>query len=249
MAVHRADGHMTGQLGRIHLRAGDVLLVLAPESFAPNWRGDADFSLVAAVDDPPPARRRRSWLVYAASLAMVVVAAAGWLTLFEAALAAAIAVVAGGALSAPEAWRAINVNVVLTMAVAISLGGAVAASGLAAEIASLLDASDPSRFGDVGLVVAVMVVTIALTELLTNTAAAALMVPVGLSAATQVGADPRTIAIAVMIAASCSFLTPIGYQTNLMVYGLGGYRFTDFTRLGFPLTVSSALVTAGVLSL
>jgi di/tricarboxylate transporter len=72
------------------------------------------------------------------------------------------------------------------------------------------------------------------------------MVPVGLSAATQVGADPRTIAIAVMIAASCSFLTPIGYQTNLMVYGLGGYRFTDFARVGLPLTLT-VVVMSGLL--
>lgn len=249
MAVHRSDGEFTGQLGRLQLRAGDVLLVLASASFGTRWRGDADFSLVAALDDPPPARRHRAWLPVAAAVAMIIVAATGWLTLFEAALGAAIVVVLGGVMSAREAWRSVNVDVVLTMAVAISLGGAVSASGLAAEIASLLGSDGVLRAGDVGLIAAVIVITIALTELVTNTAAAALMVPVGLSAAAEAAIDPRAIAIAVLIGASCSFLSPIGYQTNLMVYGLGGYRFTDFARVGFPLTlttIATATVTLSV---
>jgi di/tricarboxylate transporter len=249
MAVHRADGELTGQLGRLQLRAGDVLLVLASSSFATRWRGDADFSLVAALDDPPPARRRRAWLPVVAAVAMIVVAAADWLTLFEAALAAAIVVVAGGVLSAREAWRAVNVNVVLTMAVAISLGGAVSASGLATEIASVLGSDGAVRGGYVGLIAAVIIVTILLTELVTNTAAAALMVPIGLSAAAEAGADPRAITIAVLIGASCSFLSPIGYQTNLMVFGLGGYKFTDFARVGFPITLSTVITGTAMTSL
>ena len=85
-----------------------------------------------------------------------------------------------------------------------------------------------------------LVITIVLTELLTNTAAAALMVPIALSVAAETGSRPADVAvIAVLIGASCSFLSPIGYQTNLMVYGLGGYRFTDFARVGFPLTVAT----------
>jgi di/tricarboxylate transporter len=245
MAVHRADGELSGQLGRIQLRAGDVLLVLASASFGTRWRGDVDFSLVAAVDDPPPSRRHRAWLPLVAVVAMIVTAAAGWLTLFEAAIGASIVVVLGGVMSVREAWQSINLGVVLTMAVAISLGGAVSASGLAAEIASLLSSGAFAGAGDAFLIAAVMAITIALTELVTNTAAAALMVPVGLSAAAEAGVDPRAVAIAVLIGASCSFLSPIGYQTNLMVYGLGGYRFTDFARVGFPLTCT-AIVTATV---
>lgn len=249
MAVHRADGEFTGQLGRLQLRAGDVLLVLASATFGTRWRGDADFSLVAALDDPPPSRRYRAWLPLATALAMIVAAATGWLTLFEAALAAALVVVAGGVMSAREAWRSVNIDVVLTMAVAISLGGAVSASGLAAEIASLLGSDGVLSAGDVGLIAAVIIITIGLTELVTNTAAAALMVPVGLSAAAEVGADPRAIAIAVMVGASCSFLSPIGYQTNLMVFGLGGYKFTDFARVGFPLTITTVVTATTALSL
>ena len=128
-------------------------------------------------------------------------------------------------------------------------GAAVAESGLAAEIASLVARVDVLGAGDVGLVVAVMLATVVLTELLTNTAAAALMIPVALSVAADTGAEPRMVAVAVLIAASCSFLSPIGYQTNLMVFGLGGYRFRDFTRVGAPLTLSTLVTSAIVIPL
>lgn len=244
MAIHRADGQIGGQLGQATLRPGDVLLVLADDSFATRWRGHPAFSLVAAVDAPPPARRSHSWLVVGSTVGLVAASVSGVLDLFEAALGAAVLVVAGGAISVREGWRSVNLNVVATMAVAISLGSAVSASGLAARVASLVERADGLGLGDVGLVVVTMLVTIAMTELLTNTAAAALMVPIALSISSDLGADPRMLSIAVLIGASCSFLTPVGYQTNLMVYGLGGYRFTDFARVGAPLTLSTIVTGA-----
>ncbi len=247
IAVHRADGALAGQLGRIQLRGGDVLLVLSRESFEKQWRSDADFSLVAALNEQPPARARKSWLVILSVIGAIVVAAAGLVSLFEASLAAAILVVAGRAISAREGWRAVNLNVVLTMAIAISLGAAVAESGLAADIAGLILRFEVLETNDIALVVAVMLVTIVLTELLTNTAAAALMIPIALSIAADTGAEPRMLTVATLIAASCSFLSPVGYQTNLMVFGLGGYRFTDFARVGAPLTLSTIVTSAIVI--
>jgi di/tricarboxylate transporter len=224
-----------------------VLLVLADDSFAARWRGHADFSLVAALDEQPPARRDRSMLVVLTTAGLVVVAVSGVLDLFEAALASAVVVVAGRAVSVSQAWRSINVNVVATMAAAISLGSAVSASGLAEEIAGVVQRADGLGLGNVGHVVLVMLATITLTELLTNTAAAALMVPIALSIAADVGAEPRMLTIAVLIGASCSFLSPVGYQTNLMVFSLGGYRFTDFTKVGAPLTLSTVLISAAII--
>ncbi len=247
MAIHRSDGDVGGQLGQVTLRAGDVLLVLADDSFAARWRGHADFSLVAALDEQPPARRDRSMLVVLTTAGLVVVAVSGVLDLFEAALASAVVVVAGRAVSVSQAWRSINVNVVATMAAAISLGSAVSASGLAEEIAGVVQRADGLGLGNVGHVVLVMLATITLTELLTNTAAAALMVPIALSIAADVGAEPRMLTIAVLIGASCSFLSPVGYQTNLMVFSLGGYRFTDFTKVGAPLTLSTVLISAAII--
>ena len=179
---------------------------------------------------------------------MIAVAVADVLDLMEAALLAATLLVVFRIISVNEARRSINVNVVLTIALSVSLGTAVAVSGLAAEMASVLSRiGDP--FGDVGKLVAVLVATMVLTELLSNNAAAAVMLPIATAMAADGGLDPRSMAIVVLIGASCSYLSPIGYQTNLMVYSLGGYRFTDFTRLGAPLTLVTLIVTPIVVPL
>lgn len=248
LAVHRADGDLPGKLGTIPLHPGDVLLVLAGPDFATRWREYGDFSLVASVSEPPPPRRQRAWLTVGAFIGMIVLAASDVLTLFAAAVLAAAVVVAGGALSLGEARRAVDLNVVLTIALSIGLGNAVASTGLAAEVAERLVSLGDS-LGPTGLLLVVIVGTQVLTELISNSGAAAIMVPVAMSAAGGVGGDPRAFAIGVLVGASCSFLTPIGYQTNLMVYSLGGYRFSDFTRVGFPLSVTSAVVTTIMLEL
>lgn len=248
LAIHRAAGALPGKLGAIELRSGDVLLVLGGPEFDATWREHHDFVLVASLTEPPPPRRHRSWLVSLAFLGMVGLAATETMSLLEAALVAAVVVVVGGAISLGEAGRAISIDVVVTIAASISLGAAVQASGLAAELASAI-ATVGEPAGDIGQLVAILLATMLVTELLSNNAAAAVMVPVGLSAASSIGADPRAFAIAVLVGASCSFLSPIGYQTNLMVYGLGGYRFTDFARLGLPLTVITAIVTSCAIGL
>ncbi|MCB0968883.1 MAG: anion permease, partial [Ilumatobacter sp.] len=194
-----------------------------------------------------PPRRARAWVAASTFAAMLVLAATGVLTLLAASAVAAAVMVVGGVLGPSEARRAVDLNVVLTIAMSISLGNAAAESGLAAAAADRV-VGVGEGWGVFGLLLVTIVATQLLTEVLSNSGAAALMVPVGMAAATGIGADPRDFAIAVLVGASCSFLTPIGYQTNLMVYGLGGYRFTDFTRLGFPLTISCGLVTAGLLA-
>ena len=248
LAVHRADEELRGKLGTIPINAGDVLLVLAGDDFGRRWREHGDFALVSSIDEPPPPRRARAWVAALAFAAMLLLAASSVLSLLAASALAAAVMVIGGVLGPSEARRAVDLNVVLTIAMSISLGNAAASSGLATEIADRL-VSLGSSWGTFGLLLVTIVATQLLTEVLSNSGAAALMVPIGMAAAAGVGAEPRDFAIAVLVGASCSFLTPIGYQTNLMVYGLGGYRFTDFTRLGFPLTISCAVVTAALLSI
>ena len=133
----------------------------------------------------------------------------------------------------------------LVIAGAFGLAAAMETSGLADAIARLLTSAF-SALGSAGALLGVVLATVALTELVTNNAAAALMFPIALRVAADAGLEPRPFAIAITIAASCSFLTPIGYQTNTMVYGPGGYRFGDYARLGLPLTV---LVVATVVAL
>jgi di/tricarboxylate transporter len=242
LAIRRHDDDLPGKLGAVMLRPGDVLLVLATPEFERVWRGHGDFSVIASLDAPPPVRRARAGVVVAAIVAMVAAVVANLLDLMEASLLAAVVLVATRTISVTEARRAVNLNVVLTIAMSISLGTAVSVSGLAGEMATLLgNAGDP--FGNTGRLVAVLVATMILTELLSNNAAAALMLPVATAAAIDGGIDPRAFAVVVLIGASCSFLSPIGYQTNLMVYGLGGYRFADFTRVGVPLSLVTLIVT------
>lgn len=243
LAIHRSSGDISGKLGSIELRPGDVLLILGGPGFAANWRNHPDFSLVGSVAEPPPPRRARAWLVSVALVGMVVAAATNAVSLFEAALAAAALMVVGGAVSLGEARRSVDLNVVLTIALAVSLGTGVQSSGLAAQIADTVAAiGDP--FGTVGQVAAVVAGTMLLTEMISHSGAAAIMVPVGLEIAAKADVDPRAFAIAVLVGASCSFLSPVGYQTNLMVYGLGGYRYTDFTKVGLPITLCSIAVSA-----
>ncbi len=241
LAIRRHDDDLPGKLGTLTLRAGDVLLVLAGPDFGRLWGDHGDFSVVAPLSESPPARPRHGWVVMVAIVAMIALAVTGVLSLMEAALVAAAALLAMRVISPNEARRAINLNVVLTMAASISVGVAVATSGLAGHIADALVAVG-QPFGDAGATVAVLAATMLLTELLSNNASAALMFPVAIATAVEVGLDPRTMAIVVLVGASASFLAPIGYQTNLMVHSLGGYRMTDFPRLGLPLSIATLVV-------
>lgn len=241
LAIRRHDDDLPGKLGTLVLRPGDVLLVLAGPDFGQLWGDAADFSVVAPLAESPPARPRGGWMVIAAIVGMIALAVTGVLSLMEAALLAAAVLLVLRVISPTEARRAVNLNVVLTMAASISVGVAVATSGLAGHIADVLVAVG-RPFGDVGVTVALLAATMLLTELLSNNASAALMFPVAVASAVEIGLDPRTAAIVVLIGASNSFLAPIGYQTNLMVHSLGGYRLTDFTRLGLPLSLATLVV-------
>jgi di/tricarboxylate transporter len=242
MAIHRSGERLEAKLGEVRLRPGDLLLVLGDADFGRRWQGREDFLLVSAVQGGTPLRRNRARIVELITLALIVLSGTGALSLLKAASLAALAVIAVGALTPAEARRAINFDIIVLIAASFGLGAAMQASGLAAEIGGLLlDVSEP--FGAVGVLAGVLLATIILTELLSNNAAAVLMFPIALATATEAGLNFRPFAIAILIAASCSFLTPIGYQTNLLVFGMGGYRFRDFTRLGAPLTLLTVIVS------
>jgi di/tricarboxylate transporter len=135
----------------------------------------------------------------------------------------------------------VEIEVLVVIAASFGLGAAIESSGLAA----LLGHAIVDTLSDLGVrwvLLGVVLATMAMTEFISNNAAAALMFPVAMAAAGEVGADPRAFAVAVAVSASLSFLTPIGYQTNTMVYGPAGYRFGDYWRLGAPLTLVSIVV-------
>jgi di/tricarboxylate transporter len=243
LAIHRAGERVPGKLGEVVLRPGDVLLVLGPPGFRRRWIDQGDFLLVASLDGDTPPRKEKAPIVGAVTAALLLTVGSGALDILEGALLAAFALVVTGVLSANEARRAVDLSVIVVIAGSFGLGAAIGVSGLADEIARIL--IEPfSAFGDVGLLVGVVITTMVLTELITNNAAAVLMFPIALAAASQAGLDPRGFAFAIAIGASASFLTPIGYQTNTMVYGMGGYHFSDFVRLGLPLSVMVIVVSA-----
>jgi di/tricarboxylate transporter len=165
------------------------------------------------------------------------------LDILPAAFLAAFALVALRVLTPGEARDAVDLNVVVLIAASFGLGAAMSESGLAKQVATLF-VQPLGGLGGVGLLVGVLVATTLLTELITNNAAAVLMFPIAVAAALQADFDARPFAIAVAIGASASFLTPVGYQTNTMVYGIGGYRFGDFARVGLPLTLLMIVVVA-----
>jgi di/tricarboxylate transporter len=240
-AIHRAGERLTGKLGDIHLRTGDILMLVADSGFGRRWRDHDGLLLVSQYGGPVPIRREKALLVQVAAGALIVVAATNLLDLTQAALVAAVAIVAGGVLSVREAREAVDFNTVMLVALSFGLGSAVDASGLDEVLAlGLVDAL--SGLGDIGILLGILLATLLATELLSNNAAAILLFPVAAEASRASGVDFRALAVAILIGASCSFLTPIGYQTNTLVYGMGGYRFGDFTRMGAPLTLITILV-------
>jgi di/tricarboxylate transporter len=242
VAIHRAGHRLEGKLGQVPVRVGDTLLILADRDFRSRWYDRNDFLLVSPLDSTPPVSSNRAVWVGLVIAGIVVTATTGVVTLLEASLVGSFLLVIGQVLTLGEARRAVNLDVVLLIAAALGLGRAATESGLANKIADLMvDAF--GGWGDAGTLLGLVLATIVLTELVTNAAAAAIMVPIALATAQQVGEDPRGFAIAIAIAASASFLSPIGYQTNTMVYGPGGYRFSDYSRLGLPVTATVVAVT------
>lgn len=236
IAIHRAGRRVERKFGEVELRVGDTLMLLTDPGFAGRWRDRNDFLLVSRLGGSPPAVSRKAWLVGLITAAIVVGAGSGVVPILQAALVGAILLLVFRVMTPGEARAAVDLDVIIVIAAAFGIGAAMEASGLAAHLAGGLTSAF-GGFGEIGVLVGVVLTTVLVTELITNNAAAVLMFPIAMSSALDVGADPRTFALAVAVAASASFLTPIGYQTNTMVYGMGGYRFTDYARLGLPLTV------------
>ncbi len=245
LAIHRAGERVRAKLGTVRLRAGDTLLLLAGEGFKDRWDHRNHFLLISRIGGLAPATTRQALLVGLVLVGVVAAATSGLLPIVHAALAGAFVVLASGVLSPTEARRALDLDVLLLIAAAFGVGAAVRVSGLADVVAGGITASF-APLGPRGLLLGVVLVTLVLTEAVTNNAAAVLVFPVAVDVALGAGLDSRPFAIALALAASASFLTPIGYQTNTMVYGPGGYRFGDYARLGFPLTL---LVIVGIVGI
>lgn len=242
VAIHRAGERINEKLGSVRLRPGDVLLVIGGKDFLERFRDQRDFALIAPLRGMKPVRREHARVVELAILGLIVTAGTGLLDLLQVSLVLALGLVAFRVISPAEARRAVDFDVIMLMGTSFGLASAVAASGLAKEVANLLvQVSEP--LGDLGILAGILITTMVMTELLSNNAAAALMFPIAMATAEQSGLDPRPFAMVILFGATLSFLTPIGYQSNTLVWSMGGYRYGDFSRLGAPLTLAVIGVT------
>jgi di/tricarboxylate transporter len=241
VAVARNGERLHMKIGDIVLKPGDTLLVEAHPSFADQQRNSRDFFLVSRLEGTNPPRHDRAWIAIAILAGMVTVVTLEWLPMLQAALLAAAALLMTRCVNIDTARRSIDWEVLLAIAASLSLGLAIESTEAAKQIAERTVAlADGNPWVTLAII---YFVTLIVTELVTNNAAAALMFPFALTTAGQLGVSYMPFMIAIMMAASAGFATPIGYQTNLMVYGPGGYKFSDYLRIGVPLDILIGIIT------
>lgn len=236
LAVQRRGAHLRDHIADLALQVGDVLLVQGESAaLARLGRSEGDLITLGGKLQAPPTLGRAPHAIALVGLVLGL-AALGVIPLVVAALLGALAVVLAGCLTASQAYRSLNLQVLLILGALLALGRAADESGLATAIANvLIDVG--GRWGPHGLLAMLFLATTLLTELVTNAGTAGMMIPIALRVADQAGLSHEPFVFAVAIAASCSLLSPVGYQTNLLVFGPGGYRLQDYLRLGLPVTL------------
>lgn len=240
-SLSREGKRIPGKLGDVTFRIGDTLLLEASQQFVEQYQFRRDFLLVSALNDSTPPDFRKAPMALGILLAMVLASATGLLPLVQAGFLAAGAMIISGCITSSRARGSIDLPVLIVIAASFAMGNAMTVTGASGWIAQgLLGTGVLSPWLALLMVYAL---TTAFTEVITNNAAAVLMFPIAMAVAEQLGVSILPFAIAVMFAASASFITPLGYQTNLMVYGPGRYRFIDYARLGVPLSLIAGAVT------
>jgi di/tricarboxylate transporter len=258
VAVHRNGLRLTNKIGNIRLEPGDTLLLQTRDEFVAAYRNSRDFYLVSSVEGWQPRLHHKAKVAACLAIGLVVWLIVGMWPGLEnlvgnlgspalAATTIAALMVASGCLRVADARGAIDIRIILTIAGALGLGHALQASGAADMIATAI-------VGWVGdnpylLLIVVYLLTVLLTEMISNNAVAAMFVPLAIAVAWESGYNPRPFIMAITLAASLSFVTPIGYQTNLMVMGPGGYRPIDYVRCGTPLAIAIGITALTLIPL
>jgi di/tricarboxylate transporter len=241
VAVARNGERLHRKIGDIVLHAGDTLLVEAHPSFADQQRNSRDFFLVSRIDQSNPPQHDKAWLALILMLAMVVFVSLEWISMLKASILTAGLMMFTKCIHPTAARRSVDWETLLAIAASFALGAALEKTGAAREIANgMVGLAQGNAWVTLALVYLVTLVT---TELITNNAAAALMFPFAITTAHNLNVSYMPFVIVIMMAASAGFATPIGYQTNLMVYGPGGYRFSDYVKIGVPLDILIGIVT------
>ena len=252
MAVHRNGERITTNLDKLEFKAGDNLMLLTTEDFTRYWGESRVFYMASEIGEMDDSKdRRRRWIAMILVFLMIAGATLGQFipahgkNQFDMFFFAAVTVVLMALMkifSAKKYTKPINWDVLITIACAIGISRALQNSGAADFIArSTINIS--KGFGPLGVLAAIFIITNVFTEIITNNAAAAITFPIAYAAATQLGVDPRPFFITICIAASASFSTPIGYQTNLIVQSIGNYKFSDYWKIGLPLNILALIIS------
>lgn len=235
LAIQHRGAAIRDRLNTVQLVLGDALLIQAPEAQIAKLRADENFIVLDEVEEPS-LRRHKAPLVLGIITAVVGLAAFDVLPILVSALLGCLAVVLTRCIDLEEAYAAIDWKVIFLLAGVLPLGIAMDKSGAAGLIAGgAIGVVGP--FGPIAVLAALFLMTAILTEAMSNNAAAVLLAPIAISTADQMGIDPRPLLMAITFAASTGFSTPVGYQTNTMIFNPGGYRYTDFLKTGVPLNI------------
>jgi di/tricarboxylate transporter len=258
MAIHRNGSSITSKLSNERLRAGDSLIILADEEFIESWKDSKIFFLISAKGEVerPVKTYKIGWTI-ATVLIMILGATFGQYLptikgntpdMFLFASMAAVMMAILRIFPAKKYARAISWDVLITIASAFAISKALLSSGAADHLAGIA-INSVKHMGPGAVLAIIYLMTMLFTEIVTNNAAAAIAFPIAMSAAAQLGVDPRPFFIAICIAASASFSTPIGYQTNLIVQSFGNYKFKDYMRIGIPLNLLSFILSVMLIPL
>jgi len=246
VALNRNGQRVEGKLGDVQLRTGDTLLVLAGSNFKNNPASQADFYTISTVKEVRPLDVKRSLLILFGLVVSILLSALNILSLFKGLLALLLIALLFRVINLRRLNQLVDYNLLVIAALALALGHALETTGISGFAADKI-VEFTSVFGVMGALVGIYLIAFFFTELMTNIAAASLALPFALAIATSLGVDAEPFYLAVAYAASASFITPLGYQTNLMVYGPGGYKFKDFLRIGLPLSIMYFVLTMVIL--
>lgn len=245
LAIHRRGENMAPQMGNLFFEVGDTVLIEGPAKGVRQVFEEGDFNNLTQTSEKA-IKRDKAPIAVAAVLLVMGLAAIEVLPIVALAIIAATAVVATGCLDHKEAYKSIQWDILMLIFGMLALGIAMDKTGAAELIVNSLVALT-GGLGPIYILAALYLITSILTEIISNTAAAILLTPIAIGLAEQFGIDARPFVVAVMFAASASFATPIGYQTNTLVYTAGGYRFSDFLKIGLPLNIVMLVVAVFVI--
>jgi di/tricarboxylate transporter len=235
LAIHRRGEVLREKLRDVELAVGDILLMITSPSEMLHLRANTNV-VVLTEREEGPASSRRAWIALAIMGAVVAAATLEWLPIVAASILGCIALVVFRCLEPEELYESIDWRVIMLLAGVLPLGIALQSSGAANFLAELALGA-VGGWGPLALLAAIYLLTAVLTEFMSNNASAVLLTPIAIASANSIEANPTPFVVAVAFAASTAFATPVGYQTNTMVYSAGGYRFSDFVKIGVPLNV------------